>query len=130
MSFALLAAVIPLDGRPRYIHHGWFLISYANLVVIVAMIVGAFAVRRFPAEVRRKVIAAIVVPAVTIYVAISIQPLDRGLRYAFPLVALSFVIAGAAATVEPVRWRRVGLGALAVTLSVLAFAWRATRPAR
>jgi hypothetical protein len=39
MNFALFAAVIPLDGRPRYIHHGWFLISYANLIVIVAMIV-------------------------------------------------------------------------------------------
>ncbi len=39
MNLALLAAVVPLDGRPRYIHHGWFLISAANLVVIVAMIV-------------------------------------------------------------------------------------------
>jgi hypothetical protein len=39
MNFALLSAVIPLDGRPRYIHHGWFLISTANLVVIVAMVV-------------------------------------------------------------------------------------------
>jgi hypothetical protein len=39
MNFALLAALVPLDGRPRYIHHGWFLISFANLIVIVAMIV-------------------------------------------------------------------------------------------
>jgi peptidoglycan/LPS O-acetylase OafA/YrhL len=39
MNFGLLAALIPLDGRPRYIHHGWFLISTANLVVIVAMVV-------------------------------------------------------------------------------------------
>ncbi len=33
--------VIPsvLDGRPHYIHFGWFLISVANLVVIVLMIV-------------------------------------------------------------------------------------------
>jgi hypothetical protein len=36
---AFLAALVPLDGRPRYIHHGWFLISYANLIVVVAMIV-------------------------------------------------------------------------------------------
>ncbi len=35
----LLAAVVPLDGRPRYVHSGWFLISVANLVVIVAMLV-------------------------------------------------------------------------------------------
>ena len=39
MNFGLLAALAPLDGRPRYIHHGWFLISTANLVVIVAMVV-------------------------------------------------------------------------------------------
>jgi hypothetical protein len=35
----LLAAVVNLDGRPRYLHSGWFLISAANLAVIVAMIV-------------------------------------------------------------------------------------------
>ena len=39
MNVALLAALVPLDGRPRYIHHGWFLISFANLAVIVAMVV-------------------------------------------------------------------------------------------
>jgi len=31
-------AVIDLNGSPRYLHHGWFLISYANLAVIVLMI--------------------------------------------------------------------------------------------
>lgn len=35
---SLLASVIDLNGRPHYIHHGWFLISAANLVVIAAMI--------------------------------------------------------------------------------------------
>ena len=39
MLNALLGAVIDLNGRPRYVHSGWFLISVANLVVIVAMIV-------------------------------------------------------------------------------------------
>jgi uncharacterized membrane protein len=34
----VLGAVINLDGRPRYVHSGWFLISVANLAVIVAMI--------------------------------------------------------------------------------------------
>jgi hypothetical protein len=33
-----LAAVIDLNGRARYLHSGWFLISVANLVVILAMI--------------------------------------------------------------------------------------------
>ena len=35
----MLGAVFNLNGTPHYIHHGWFLISVANLVVIVAMIV-------------------------------------------------------------------------------------------
>jgi len=35
---ALLAALIDLNGRPHYLHSGWFLISVANLGVIVAMI--------------------------------------------------------------------------------------------
>ena len=34
----LLGAVVDLDGRPRYLHSGWFLISVANLAVIAAMI--------------------------------------------------------------------------------------------
>jgi hypothetical protein len=36
---ALIAAVFNLNGHARYVHSGWFLISDANLVVIVAMIV-------------------------------------------------------------------------------------------
>jgi hypothetical protein len=35
----IVAALIDLDGRPHYLHSGWFLISIANLVVIVAMVV-------------------------------------------------------------------------------------------
>ena len=35
----LVGALGSLDGKPRYIHHGWFQISVANLVVIVLMIV-------------------------------------------------------------------------------------------
>jgi hypothetical protein len=35
---AVLAALIDLNGRPRYLHQGWFLISVGNLVVILAMI--------------------------------------------------------------------------------------------
>jgi hypothetical protein len=35
----ILAALIDLNGRPHYLHSGWFLISVANLVVILAMVV-------------------------------------------------------------------------------------------
>jgi hypothetical protein len=32
-----LASVFSLDGHPRYLHVGWFLISVANLTVVVSM---------------------------------------------------------------------------------------------
>jgi hypothetical protein len=34
----IVAAVIDLNGRQHYVHSGWFLISVANLIVIVAML--------------------------------------------------------------------------------------------
>ena len=34
----LADAVIDLNGAPRYLHDGWFLISYANFAVILLMI--------------------------------------------------------------------------------------------
>jgi hypothetical protein len=34
-----LGAIFSLNGHARYIHEGWFVISVANLVVVVAMIV-------------------------------------------------------------------------------------------
>jgi hypothetical protein len=37
-AHGLFGAIVDLDGRPRYLHSGWFLISAANLAVIVAMI--------------------------------------------------------------------------------------------
>jgi hypothetical protein len=36
---SVIAALIDLNGRPHYLHSGWFLISVANLVVVVAMVV-------------------------------------------------------------------------------------------
>jgi len=36
-GFGAIASI--LGGRPHYIHFGWFLISVANLVVIVLMVV-------------------------------------------------------------------------------------------
>jgi len=37
--FGVGAIASILGGKPHYIHHGWFLISVANLIVIVLMIV-------------------------------------------------------------------------------------------
>ena len=39
LGLRVLGAVVDLNGRSRYVHSGWFLISVANLVVVVAMIV-------------------------------------------------------------------------------------------
>jgi len=36
---SVIAALIDLNSRPHYLHSGWFLISVANLVVVVAMVV-------------------------------------------------------------------------------------------
>jgi hypothetical protein len=33
-----LGALIDLNGIPRYVHSGWFLISDANLIVVALMI--------------------------------------------------------------------------------------------
>ena len=38
LDIGILPALIDLNGRPRYLHSGWFLISIGNLVVILAMI--------------------------------------------------------------------------------------------
>jgi hypothetical protein len=35
---SLVGSVVDLNGSPRYLHQGWFLISYANLAVILLMI--------------------------------------------------------------------------------------------
>ncbi len=39
LGYRVLGAVVWLNGRPRYVHSGWFLISYANLAVVVLMVV-------------------------------------------------------------------------------------------
>jgi hypothetical protein len=36
---SVIAVAAILGGKPHYLHHGWFLISIANLVVIGAMVV-------------------------------------------------------------------------------------------
>jgi hypothetical protein len=52
----LAAGVVNLNGKPHYVHKGWFLISVANLVVIGLMIlVFVLAiVLPFPRERRRR----------------------------------------------------------------------------
>jgi hypothetical protein len=37
-GMALTGSLIDLNGVPKYLHQGWFLISYANLAVVLLMI--------------------------------------------------------------------------------------------
>lgn len=50
------ASVFSLNGHPRYVHVGWFLISVANLTVVALMVVvfGLALVLPFPNHERRR----------------------------------------------------------------------------
>jgi hypothetical protein len=63
----------------------------------------------------RKAVAVVVVPALALYLAIAAQPLNLGLRYAFPSLALWFVAAGPVVMLGRPALKRAGIGALAVT---------------
>jgi len=62
------------------------------------------------------------VPAVALYLAVAIQPLDLGLRYIFPTLALWFVAAAPVVHVGSRLLRRIGGGALALTQAAALFA--------
>jgi 4-amino-4-deoxy-L-arabinose transferase-like glycosyltransferase len=97
----------------------WFflgsLVVKLPLIALVVLVVGPFAWRKVPHEARVKAFIVLVVPAVALYVAITAQALDRGLRYAFPIAALWFVAAGPIALLGTPTWRRVGAAVLVAT---------------
>ena len=79
---------------------------------------------RVPRADARKAMAVIAIPAIALYVTLAAQPLDLGLRYAFPVLALWFVAAGPIVLLGRPLWRRVGAGALIVTqLAAIAVAY-------
>lgn len=84
-------------------------------VAILVMLVGPFGWRRVPRVDARKAIAVVALPAVALYLATALQPLDLGLRYIFPSLALWFVAAGPVVLLGRSLFRRVVVGALAVT---------------
>ena len=85
------------------------------LVALAALIAGPFGWRRVPAADARKAVAVVVVPALALYIAVAAQPLNLGLRYAFPSLALWFVAAGPVVLLGTPVLQRVGIGALALT---------------
>ena len=123
-GFAYLA--LTSTARPAYLFgqawnggRWWYFLGAVlvkvPLIAVVALLAGPIGWLRVPRTDVRKAIAVIAVPAVALYVTLAVQPLDLGLRYAFPSLALWFVAAGPVVLLGKPLWRRVGAGALAVT---------------
>jgi hypothetical protein len=85
------------------------------LVALAVLIAGPFGWRRVPSLDARKAVAVIVVPALALYIAVAAQPLNLGLRYAFPSLALWFVAAGPVVMLGTPVLKRAGISVLAVT---------------
>ncbi|MEY2463781.1 MAG: hypothetical protein QOH64_1919 [Acidimicrobiaceae bacterium] len=123
-GFAYL--VLTSAAKPAYLFgHAWdggrwwyFLgavLVKVPLVAVAALLLGPIGWSRVARNDVRNAIAVIALPAVALYVAVASQPLNLGLRYAFPSLALWFVAAGPVVLLGRPRWRRIGAGALAVT---------------
>ena len=122
------------DARPAYAFgHAWdgsrvwffpaAALAKLSLVVIGTCIVGLFCLRRVGTATRRTVLAALWLPAGTLALILLFQPLNLGLRYAFPIVAALFVCAAPAVLIGRVRVRRA-LGVAALGVQVV-FVWMA-----
>jgi hypothetical protein len=123
-GFAYL--VITSTARPAYLlgqawdgGRWWYFLGAALVKVplgaLSVLVVGIFGWSRVPSHRRRQALAVVVAPAVVLYVTIAVQPLNLGLRYAFPSLALWFVAAGPVVLLGRPSWRRIGAVALAVT---------------
>jgi hypothetical protein len=122
------------DARPAYAFGQawdgsrlWFFPAAAlaklSFVAFGTCIVGAFAMRRLPTAKRRRPLLALWLPAGTLALILLFQPLNLGLRYAFPIIAAVFVCAAPAVLVGRATVRRAFAGA---ALSVqMAFVWMA-----
>lgn len=123
-GFAYL--VLTSTARPAYLFgqawnggRWWYFLGAVLVkvppIAVVVLLAGPIGWWRVPRSDVRKAIAVIAIPAVALYVTLAVQPLDLGLRYAFPTLALWFVAAGPVVLLGSSLWRRVGAGALAVT---------------
>lgn len=114
------------DPRPAYLFgqmwdgsKPWFfpgsLLVKVPLGGLAVLLVGPFAWRRVPADRRRLALLGVVAPGAVAFVALLLQPLNLGLRYAFPSLALWIVAASPVALALRGAVRTVAAGALAVT---------------
>jgi hypothetical protein len=132
-GFAYL--VLTATARPAYLFgqawnggRWWYFLGAVlvkvPLVAVVVLLVGPFGWTRVPRSDARKAVAIVAIPAIALYVTLAAQPLDLGLRYAFPVLALWFVAAGPIVLLGRPRWRRVGAAALVVAqLAAMAVAY-------
>ncbi|HEY2814061.1 MAG TPA: glycosyltransferase family 39 protein [Acidimicrobiales bacterium] len=99
--------------------HWWYFLAMVPVkvpfVALIVMVVGPFGWRHVAREKVRLALAVVVAPALALYVAVALQPLDLGLRYAFPPLALWFVAAGPAVLLGTPPLRRVAAAVLGVT---------------
>ena len=118
--------VLTATARPAYLFgHAWdggqwwyFLgtvLVKVPIVAIVVLLVGLVGWRRVPRAERRTALAVVVAPAVALYAVVALQPLNLGLRYAFPSLALWFVAAGPVVRLGSSVARKIGAGVLTVT---------------
>ena len=122
------------DERPAYAFgHAWVgsrpwffpaaALAKLSFITIATCIVGVFAMHRVPTAQRRRPLLAIWLPAGPLALILLFQPLNLGLRYAFPIIAALFVCAAPAVLVGRSAVRRA-LGVAALGLQML-FVWMA-----
>ncbi|CAB4908375.1 unannotated protein [freshwater metagenome] len=141
--------VVTSDERPAYLFgHAWngsrawyfpaSLLTKLPLGSLVALVLGPFAMRGRGSDTRRRTLLAIVGPAVVSFGFVLAQPLNLGVRYVLPTLALVLVPAGAVVGWLSTRPRRALAGvALATQFAAMigagshALAWTAPpfRPA-
>jgi hypothetical protein len=130
------------DARPAYAFgHAWngstawffpaSLVTKLPLPALLTLVLAPFAWRGVDRDRRRVALLGVAVPAVASFAFLLGQPLNLGLRYAFPVVALAFVLAGPVAGWftrggNRVRVRGLAFGSVALALAVqLAAFWQA-----
>lgn len=132
-GFAYLT--LTADQRPAFLfgqawegNRVWFfpgsLLTKLPLGALALVGAAPFAWRRLDAERRRLATIVVLAPAALTFALVLVQPLNLGVRLAFPTVALLLVAAGAAATHLAAGRRKLLLGAIALT-QLVAF-WEAT----
>jgi hypothetical protein len=122
------------DERPAYLFgqswdgaRVWFFpasaVAKLSFVTITACLIGLFGMRRVATVPRRRALVAVWLPAGALALILLAQPLNLGLRYAFPIVAALFACAAPAVLLGRVAVRRA-TAILALAVQVW-FVWSA-----